>query len=218
MIASATSTASTPKSCLGISNGKAKSVTSCQRMNCMTGWHATCRATASGSGSARRLLTENKPDLFALMLDGTDKIQHQAWHVLDPARWQGSPDDPALRAVRALVISYFRELDGYLRDLHQAAGPDCHLIMVSDHGFAGADRVVRINKYLEQLGLLTWRTADGTDANARARPGELRQSGLDCNAGVLPDAILEWHRHPGAGQRPAPAASPTKTTTSSATN
>ena len=44
--------------------------------------------------------------------------------------------------MRRLVLDYFRGLDGYIRDLHAAAGPDCHLVIVSDHGFAGAEKVV----------------------------------------------------------------------------
>lgn len=112
------------------------------------------------------LLREDNPDLMALMLDGTDKIQHQAWHVLDPKYW--SEDAPESRqTVRRLVLDYFRGLDGYIRDLHAAAGPDCHLVIVSDHGFAGAEKVVRINKYLETLGHLTYRPQDESEASKR---------------------------------------------------
>lgn len=112
-----------------------------------------------------QLLQEDQPDLFALMLDGTDKIQHQAWHRLDPALWTGD-GDAAAQAVRELVVQYFRNVDGYLRDLHEAA-PDAHMIIVSDHGFAGAWSVVRINAYLESLGHLVWRENDGSEAAKR---------------------------------------------------
>ena len=113
----------------------------------------------------QRLLQEDQPDLFALMLDGTDKIQHQAWHRLDPALWTGDGDEAA-RAVRTLVVAYFRSVDGYLRALHEAA-PEAHMIIVSDHGFTGAWSVVRINAYLESLGHLVWRESDGSDAARR---------------------------------------------------
>lgn len=115
---------------------------------------------------ARHLLEEDGPDLLALMLDGTDKIQHQAWHVLDPALWTGEADE-SRRKVRALVVEYFRQVDGYLRDLFQAAGPGCHIVIVSDHGFAGSTKVVRVNKYLESLGYLTYRPSDGSEAARR---------------------------------------------------
>jgi predicted AlkP superfamily phosphohydrolase/phosphomutase len=113
----------------------------------------------------QRLLEEDKPDLFALMMDGTDKIQHQAWHALDPKLWTGNGDEAA-QAVRGLVLQYFRNVDGYIQKLH-AAAPDAHLIIVSDHGFAGSEKVVRINQYLAELGHLTWRKTDGSDAAKR---------------------------------------------------
>ncbi len=116
---------------------------------------------------ARTLLREDNPDIMAVMLDGTDKIQHQAWHVLDPAYWDPATATDAQKAVRALVLQYFRELDGYVRALHEAAGPEAHLVIVSDHGFTGADKVVRINRYLGELGHLVWRESDGSEAARR---------------------------------------------------
>lgn len=112
------------------------------------------------------LLEEDAPDLFALMLDGTDKIQHQAWHVLDPQIWDPAAPESRQR-VRALVVEYFRQVDGYLAALHKAAGPECHMVIVSDHGFTGSTKVVRINKYLESLGYLEYRPHDGSDAAKR---------------------------------------------------
>lgn len=112
------------------------------------------------------LLQEDEPDLLALMLDGTDKIQHQAWHVLDPDLWEGEAPE-SRRKVRALVVDYFRQVDGYLAGLHAAAGEDCHMVIVSDHGFAGSTKVVRVNKYLEKLGYLKYRPSDGSDAAKR---------------------------------------------------
>ncbi|MEM1429109.1 MAG: alkaline phosphatase family protein [Pseudomonadota bacterium] len=113
------------------------------------------------------LLEQDDPDLFALMLDGTDKIQHQAWHVMDPALWDPAAASDETKAVRALVIRYFRELDGYIRDLHAAAGPEAHVIIISDHGFTGSSAVVRINRYLHELGHLVWRETDGSEAAKR---------------------------------------------------
>lgn len=115
---------------------------------------------------AHHLLKEDKPDLLALMLDGTDKIQHQAWHVMDPALWTGEASE-GRRKVRALVVEYFRQVDGYLKALHAAAGPGCHVVIVSDHGFTGSTEVVRINKYLESLGYLVYRQHDGSEAAKR---------------------------------------------------
>ncbi|MEL7349361.1 MAG: alkaline phosphatase family protein, partial [Pseudomonadota bacterium] len=116
---------------------------------------------------ALALLTEDQPDLMAVMLDGTDKIQHQAWHVLDPALWDPTEKDDDARAVRALVLQYFRELDETIKALCDAAGPEAHVVIVSDHGFAGSEKVVRINRYLGEKGYLTWRESDGSEQAKR---------------------------------------------------
>ncbi|MEM1373525.1 MAG: alkaline phosphatase family protein [Pseudomonadota bacterium] len=119
---------------------------------------------------AKHLLAEDSPDVFALMLDGVDKIQHQAWHFLDPKIWTkeraASASDIA-KGVRRLVLQYFAEVDEYLRTLIETAGPDTRTIIVSDHGFTGAYKVVRINTYLGELGHLTWKEDDGSEAAKR---------------------------------------------------
>lgn len=115
----------------------------------------------------KHLLVEDNPDLFALMMDGTDKIQHQAWHVLDPEIWDPSTADADAKAVRELVVGYFRGLDSYVQELYEAAGPDAQIVIVSDHGFTGSDNVVRINQFLFEKGHLIWRESDGSEAAAR---------------------------------------------------
>lgn len=73
----------------------------------------------------------------------------------------------ASRRIRALVIRYFRELDEYIGKLVELAGADAHVFIMSDHGFTGSDKLVRINRYLGELGYLKWREDDGTDVARR---------------------------------------------------
>lgn len=115
---------------------------------------------------AYALLTEDRPDLMAVMFDGTDKIQHQAWKYLDP-KLQPEHPDPGHRRLRKLALDYFRRLDGYLERLSEAAGPEAQVFMASDHGFTVSDLVVRINGYLGELGYLKWREAPKTEAEKR---------------------------------------------------
>ncbi|MGF1640963.1 MAG: alkaline phosphatase family protein [Rhodospirillales bacterium] len=116
---------------------------------------------------AEMLLTEDRPDLFAVMFDGTDKIQHQVWHVLDPTLRPERPDDGWLR-LRELVVTYFRRLDGYIERLVRLAGPQAQVFLASDHGFTGSDEVLRINQYLSERGYLTWARV-GTSEEDRRR-------------------------------------------------
>ena len=104
---------------------------------------------------AETLLREERPDLFAVMFDGTDKIQHQTWHVLDPNLRPEEPDADYLR-LRALCLDYFRRLDGYIEKLVEMAGPGVQVFLASDHGFTASTHVVRINRFLGEKGYLAW--------------------------------------------------------------
>ena len=115
---------------------------------------------------AEALLSEDQPDLFAVMFDGTDKIQHQVWHVLDPSLAPSQPDEDWLR-LRELVCTYFRRLDGYIKRLVDLAGPKAQVFLASDHGFTGSDEVLRINEYLSERGYLTWATVGVSEADRR---------------------------------------------------
>src|SRR3546814_3093777 len=62
---------------------------------------------------AEHILENDKPDLMAVMFDGTDKIQHQAWPWLDKNLLPKNPQghDKEMREVR---LEYFNKLDGYI--------------------------------------------------------------------------------------------------------
>lgn len=115
---------------------------------------------------ARKLLVEDQPALMAVMFDGTDKIQHQAWAHLDPELRPDAPDE-TWRRLRALCLDYFRKLDSYLAELVRLAGPETQVFMASDHGFTGSTRVVRINRYLADLGHLSYHAVADSDAARR---------------------------------------------------
>jgi predicted AlkP superfamily phosphohydrolase/phosphomutase len=115
---------------------------------------------------AETLLHEDQPDFFAVMFDGTDKLQHQTWHVLDP-RLQPEHPTPEHARLREMVLGYYRRLDEYLARLIELAGPDAQVFLASDHGFTAAFNVVRINRYLGELGYLVWHEDDGSLAAQR---------------------------------------------------
>ena len=110
---------------------------------------------------AETLLRDDFPDLFAVMFDGTDKLQHQTWHVLDP-RLQPERPSPEHARLRSLALGYYRRLDEYIERLIELAGPDAQVFIASDHGFTAAFNVVRINRYLGELGYLAWHEDDGS--------------------------------------------------------
>lgn len=112
------------------------------------------------------LLREEAPDLMAVMFDGVDKLQHQAWLYIDPAQQHGELSDYH-RRMRVLCLEYFSQLDGFIERLVTAAGPDAQVFLASDHGFTATTEIVRINTFLHERGYLKWASVPGTDAGKR---------------------------------------------------
>jgi predicted AlkP superfamily phosphohydrolase/phosphomutase len=115
---------------------------------------------------AQSLLTEESPELMAVMFDGVDKLQHQAWLYIDPGHQKGELSDYHKR-MRKLCMDYFRQLDGFIEQLVTAAGPEVQVFLASDHGFTTTDEVVRINSFLHERGYLKWRDVPETEAGRR---------------------------------------------------
>lgn len=111
---------------------------------------------------AATLLEEDRPDFFAVMFDGVDKIQHQAWHLLDPA-CTGDFSSPRDQVTRALCHDYFARLDSYIGALVDLTGSDSRVFLASDHGFTASMLVVRINRFLGERGYLAWAANDGSE-------------------------------------------------------
>lgn len=100
-------------------------------------------------------MTHNPCDLVAVVFDGVDKLQHLLWEFLDPAREPENPSEDYLR-VRQLCWDYFRQIDRFLEQTLELAGPDAYVFVGSDHGFTGSTEILYINNWLEQEGYLAW--------------------------------------------------------------
>ena len=115
---------------------------------------------------AEKLLREDQPDLMAVLFDGVDKLQHQAWVFLDPALLPSNPS-PWQKRMREICIGYFRKLDTYIEKLVELVGPEAQVFMASDHGFTASTEVVRINAFLAEKGYVTWKETDDSPAAKR---------------------------------------------------
>lgn len=131
--------------------------------------------------AALHVLATRADQLVAVVYQGTDHVAHRAWGL------------PALDA-------YLEQVDTWLGELREAAGPDCDVLLVSDHGFGPApDRTVHLGRALEQEGLLTVEPdGSGGSAIAAARAGVstgLRKRVRD----HLPGTVRRWAWERGAG-------------------
>jgi predicted AlkP superfamily phosphohydrolase/phosphomutase len=108
----------------------------------------------------RFVLTDDPPDFTGFILDGVDKLQHLCWRFLDPVLRPTNPTAWEARIID-LCLSYFRRLDGLLRDIVTAAGPETRIFVASDHGFGATETVFFANAWLAQKGYLTWHGKTG---------------------------------------------------------
>ena len=116
---------------------------------------------------AEKILIEDDPDLMAVVFDGTDKIQHQAWVFLDPELSPAVLNSAWAKRMQQMCRQYFVNLDSYIGRLVSLAGSQAQVFWASDHGFCGSREVVRINTFLHEKGYLAWRKGDGSAADQR---------------------------------------------------
>jgi predicted AlkP superfamily phosphohydrolase/phosphomutase len=102
----------------------------------------------------RHLLKATDWDLFISHFWGTDRAQHELWHLLDEHhprhdRKEAKKHGPRLKAFYAL-------LDRSLGEILEDAG-DCEVILASDHGFGPIHTYLAFNSWLLTRGYLRLR-------------------------------------------------------------
>lgn len=121
-------------------------------------WHhnAAARLVESVEKKAEmaRWLLENRPvDVAAFYFGETDTVAHHFWAFHDP----NSPRRPALVSpqLSSAVADVYAAVDRAVAEVHSACPEGTKIVVVSDHGSAGAGRrVVYLNRILEKAGLL----------------------------------------------------------------
>ena len=98
-------------------------------------------------------LMSNKPwDFFMVHFLGTDRIQHEFWHVLDPNHPQ---HDPAERErLGNVVLDFFKKVDAALGRLLDLLDKETVIFIMSDHGFGPIHKFINFNTWLLNEGLL----------------------------------------------------------------
>ncbi len=79
-------------------------------------------------------------DMFFITFVGPDRLQHFMWDEVT--------------AMEPECVRYYQVLDDILGDIMTRLDDDTVLLMVSDHGFTAAKKVLHINNLFSELGLL----------------------------------------------------------------
>ncbi len=123
------------------------------------GWHAQAlpkllEGIAIKQRIACELLAEEPWDFFMLVFGESDTVAHHFWAFHDPASPRASGQ---LTGFEDAVLRVYARLDEAVGALESAAGGDCTVGVVSDHGFGGAGTgVVHLNNWLAEQGLLAF--------------------------------------------------------------
>ncbi len=129
-------------------------------------WHDRALASLLDGVERRATLTEallrrERWDALMVVFGESDTVAHHFWRFHDPHSPRHAPGRHA-----DAILRIYRALDAAVGRLVAAAGDAC-VAVVSDHGSGGAsDRVVHLNRYLEQQGLLGFRPRGGAAARA----------------------------------------------------
>ncbi len=140
-------------------------------------WHERTRERLVADVELRtriacELLRDHDLDVFVLHFMEPDTASHHYWQFDDT----GSPRHR--RGPTGVLADVYAALDRSLAELLSAAGAGADVMLLSDHGSAGAsDRVVFWNRLLADLGWLRFRPTRGEGLAVR-----LRRAALD----VLP--------------------------------
>jgi predicted AlkP superfamily phosphohydrolase/phosphomutase len=98
------------------------------------------------------LMREHDWDLFATHYWGTDRLQHELWHIMDASHPMSNARERAAHSKR--IEQYWREVDSALGELFDAVPQDATIYIGSDHGFGPIKRFLCFNLWLIQEGLL----------------------------------------------------------------
>jgi predicted AlkP superfamily phosphohydrolase/phosphomutase len=98
------------------------------------------------------MMTSYPWDAFFQYFWGTDRIQHELWHILDESHPRHNPAEAA--QYRDRVHSYFTRVDQIIGRLVELAGSESMCWIVSDHGFGPAHKYCSFNIWLLQEGFL----------------------------------------------------------------
>ncbi|RLI19642.1 hypothetical protein DRO54_08130 [Candidatus Bathyarchaeota archaeon] len=98
------------------------------------------------------LIKEYKPELFAVVFNGTDYIQHKFWHFLD--RKHPRYDIKKAAKFQKIILSYYQFLDKIIAKIYSLAGKNATLIIVSDHGAGPLLKYFHVNPWLLHNGFL----------------------------------------------------------------
>lgn len=100
-----------------------------------------------------KLLKEKEWDFAITYFEGTDRIQHELWHVFDETH--PSSNRKEVKAHKERVLDFYREIDDTARAFAESVrGEETVELVMSDHGFGPIHHYMNFNIWLMENGFL----------------------------------------------------------------
>lgn len=114
-----------------------------------------------------KYLLANKPwDLFMYVVETTDNLQHEIWHLVDESHPRY--DSATARRVLPEILDYYQSIDALLGDLLTLVPDDALVAVISDHGFGPFHKFFHINNWLAENGWLVFKRTPVSQAKRAA--------------------------------------------------
>jgi len=108
---------------------------------------------------AKYLKGKESWDLFVVVFESADLVQHFYWHYAFPEEFDIPP--PENKELAQAIFNVYNKIDGGLNELLKLCQPDETVIVMSDHGFSPCRKVFFMDNWLQRQGYLTYRGDQG---------------------------------------------------------
>jgi len=127
------------------------------------------------------LLEKHPVDVFMVVFNATDQVQHHFWHYMDSTHHYF--DEKAAKAFGTAVFRIYQCIDDILGILLRTFPEETNIVLMSDHGFGPTSpRFFYVNRYLEKIGILsvksTEKSISGTFSTLMGRVDSFLRSNL----------------------------------------
>lgn len=112
------------------------------------------------------LLKNYDIDVFMVVFNATDQVQHHFWHYMDKSHPKFSPE--GYEKYGDAIYRIYKKIDENLMAILGVLGKNAAYIIMSDHGAGpvGSTQLF-LNNYLQQIGVLKYKTEDKRLGNLR---------------------------------------------------
>jgi len=107
---------------------------------------------------AKYLKAKESWDLFMVVFESTDLVQHFYWHYAFPEEFGIPPTDN--KNLRDAMFEIYKQIDNGLQELLTLCAEDESVIVMSDHGFSPCRKIFFMDHWLHRQGYLSYHRKD----------------------------------------------------------